>query len=231
MIEWLMNAATASLQAWCSMNRVASVRETQVCSSVLPEGKDMKKLIGIGGIGALFVTAFAATAMLATTFDPSCSLQISNWGPCGFVGKGDLQTPWDWNNATMNANASGVTFVYSQEGAWKYDCEWFTGPANNRIQHRVTHNLGTTVSSEVQSEVRKGGGIQNVTGFKLVGGPYAPSGGGDMPEAIANGAPCPGYSGNGATVVPGSQTNEGTVEALYGRYPGQDDVLLWPVQP
>ncbi len=191
----------------------------------------MRKLIGIGGLGALFAAAFATTAMLSTTFDPSCSLQVSNWGPCGFVGKGDLQTPWGWNNATMNANASGVTFVYSQEGHWQYDCEWWTGPANNRKYHRTTHHLGTTINAAVDSEVRRGSGIQNVNGFKLVGGPYSAGGGGDMPAEIADGAPCPGNAGNGATVVAGSQIGEGTVEALYGQYPGMDDVLLWPIEP
>lgn len=48
---------------------------------------------------------FAASAAASVTFDPSTGT--------GFVGKGDLQTPWGWNNQKMQIEALNITFSYN----------------------------------------------------------------------------------------------------------------------
>ena len=59
----------------------------------------MKKMIA-----ALFAMALATTAQAAVTFDPETGT--------GFVGKGDVQVAFGWNNAQFQANATGLSFAY-----------------------------------------------------------------------------------------------------------------------
>jgi hypothetical protein len=71
----------------------------------------------------------ASSAFATVTFDPTCSLTQSNsQGKCGFVGKGDLQIPWGWNNQTAQTeiSAGNVKFDYVQSARYDVTCEWDT---------------------------------------------------------------------------------------------------------
>jgi hypothetical protein len=63
----------------------------------------MRKIIlSVAMLGALAVPAVA-----------SASVAVDSNG-MGFVGKGDVQVAFGWNNATLQKNAAGVTFTSSQ---------------------------------------------------------------------------------------------------------------------
>ena len=148
----------------------------------------MKSLFGAGIVaGALAVSSVAGASV---TFDPSSGT--------GFVGKGDVQVPWGWNNATLQAQAGNVTFSYSQIDSADYDvtCEWDTG--TRRVVHHVqttSHDIGSTVAYDVNKANRtnnKGA----VTGFNLTGQlNFVTTDSGDPIPTV--GDSCPGNSGLG----------------------------------
>lgn len=53
-------------------------------------------------IGLVFASLLAPRASAAVNFDPATGT--------GFIGKGDVQSAFGWNNATMQANANAVVF-------------------------------------------------------------------------------------------------------------------------
>src|SRR5918996_4693526 len=64
-----------------------------------PAGKEraLRKIIGLTAIVAAFAIGMTA-AFALVTFDPSTGT--------GFVGKGDVQTAFGWNNKQLQNNAS-----------------------------------------------------------------------------------------------------------------------------
>lgn len=137
-------------------------------------------------VGALGI---AGTAVAAVTFDPATGT--------GFVGKGDVQVPFGWNDAKLQQYAGGVSFVYESESDDEYavTCEWDTG--NKKIVHHVqtkTANVGSVVTYDVKSATRSNPNGK-VTGFKLTGlQNLAESSNGSVPVV---GASCP-ETGNAA---------------------------------
>lgn len=138
------------------------------------------------GIGAAMVALAAiAFAGALTTFDPSTGI--------GFVGKGDLQTPWVWNNQKLQAEAANVDFSYVATSDYDVTCEFDTGPTGHVIHHVITTPVNDSVATDVTKTTRKNP-QGDVTGFNLTG-LGTPSGSGDpVPEV---GATCPGNSGLG----------------------------------
>jgi hypothetical protein len=103
--------------------------------------------------------ALVATAALATvTFDPNTGI--------GFVGKGDVQTVWGWNNAVAQAQANNVTFSYNSSDSYDVTIEFTTGPVHNITDHIVTQHKSTAVSATVSSDPRRTG---QYTGWYLTG--------------------------------------------------------------
>ncbi|MBE8525423.1 hypothetical protein ILP97_49455 [Amycolatopsis sp. H6(2020)] len=47
----------------------------------------------------------------------------------GFVGKGEIQTPFGWNNDKLQANAGGVSFTYDATDTYDAVYGWITGEA------------------------------------------------------------------------------------------------------
>ncbi len=113
----------------------------------------------------MLLAAVAATAMIssaafaAVTFDSSTGV--------GFVGKGDVQVPFGWNNKTLQNNATGVTFEYRSTDTYEAECEFFTGPDKNRTRHTNDVELVTGVSGSVDGDPRQG--KSQFTGFNLKG--------------------------------------------------------------
>jgi hypothetical protein len=174
----------------------------------------MKKFLrGLAGVGACLAVTVAAYASVA--LDASTGV--------GFVGKGDVQLAFGWNNAALQKNASGITFTYtaSTTEGYSYTCEWFTGPDRNRQQHDVTHtkSRSATVNNTIVSDPR----VKNqITGFNLLGwGTVQESESGqDISNPPAIGDPCPGNPGNGSVVVDVTQIapsgDPGTLHVNYG---------------
>src|SRR5688572_1529987 len=143
--------------------------------------------LGLGACGTVLVTAYAAV-----TFDPATGI--------GFVGKGDLQTPWGWNDAKLQAEAPGVSFYYHSSATSLYSavCTWTTGEGKKGEKiHNVAHNkeVVNVVSSSVACDLRKNGN-NKVTGFNLMGC-TTQSSTVEADVAPVVGGPCMGNEGHG----------------------------------
>jgi hypothetical protein len=127
----------------------------------------MKTRTGLGLLGCLLI---GSIAYATTSFIDEPGYYFGT----GFVGKGDLQTPWGWNAATMQAEATNgnVTFTYVlvEKAAYSVTCEWETVNKTKTIEHSVTKttHLDANVSYDVAKKTRnnKNG---DVTGFILLG--------------------------------------------------------------
>ena len=111
------------------------------------------------------LAAAAATALISTAAFASVTFD-SNSGN-GFVGKGDIQVLYGWNNAQAQSNAKLVSFGYDATDTYDVDCYWETATGNGKIVvHDITVPRHTRVSSSIMSDPRKTG---QYTGYNLSG--------------------------------------------------------------
>jgi hypothetical protein len=128
-------------------------------------------------IAALAALA-CGTAFASVTYDPSTG--------AGFVGKGDVQTAFGWNNATLQKNAGSVTFTYATKATYDVTCEWNTytnGNVNHEVKtihHENTEGL-TIASTAVFASSTRTNRNGDVTGFNLLGYAGVAPSGGDVP--------------------------------------------------
>jgi hypothetical protein len=185
-----------------------------------------KGLFGVLGLAACLTVATIAYA--AVIFDAGTGT--------GFVGKGDLQLPWGWNDAKLQANANTVSFDYvaSASATYAADCEWFTGPVQNRRRHEVTHTVTTVteINSTITYETRKNS-QQKVTGFVLTGaGDTTETEEGDVPVV---GSACLGDGTAGTWIsvelVEGSETSSAGLYASSSADAGYGPTLIWSPIP
>jgi hypothetical protein len=137
----------------------------------------------------------------------------------GFVGKGEVQSPFGWNNAALQANAAGVSFSYEATEDYSATCTWVTGEGTRGERtHNVTHSKSTSISSAVTYEPRQ---RNQITGFTLTGfGATTETG-----ETPVVGGPCPGNQGHDGTWTAVVLTN--STGGLYAHY-GALSALLTP---
>ena len=172
------------------------------------------KIVRTAVAAALFaVTAFANAGV---TFDPTTGV--------GFVGKGDVQLAFGWNNAQLQTNAAGVGFSYQVRQEYVAVCTWTTGEGHNGEKiHNVSHTLKYGASSTVTYDART---RNQITGFNLTG---YPTGSGEVSVGTEPlvGGPCPGNEGTDGTWS--SVTPVGTgVDGLFVNYGGVEVRLNWP---
>lgn len=139
----------------------------------------------------------APSALAAVTFDPGTGT--------GFVGKGDVQLAYGWNNAALQRNAGSLTFSYSSTDTYTAVCSWVTGEGTRGEKtHTITRNRTVSVISEITGEARKNSQL-DITGFNLKGfaGESVTTGG----EIPVEGTSCPGNGTEGTwgpvTITPG----------------------------
>ena len=154
----------------------------------------MKKIIS----AALAATVFLASpASAIVTFDTLAGT--------GFVGKGDVQLAFGWNNAQLQARAGAVTFTYNAEDTYDVTCEWTTTTGRGTtIIHDVTNNRIVSVNSSIAYEARRNGGNGQITGFNLNGFGTTLSSG-TVPVV---GAACPQ---GGGIADPDPEANDGVI--------------------
>ncbi|MCK8434742.1 hypothetical protein G3I77_17460 [Streptomyces sp. D2-8] len=112
----------------------------------------------LAGAAAAVVLA-TGPALAAVTLDPATGT--------GFVGKGDVQTVFGWNNKQLQANATGVSFSYDATTLYSAVCEWSTGVGTKgQKTHTITLKRQAAVSSAVAYDARE---RNQVTGFNLLG--------------------------------------------------------------
>jgi hypothetical protein len=118
----------------------------------------------------------------------------------GFVGKGDVQTAFGWNNATLQSNARGVGFQYYATTTATWTCRWTTGEGTNGEQ---THTLDRTTIQGVAGTVAYDTRTRNqITGFNLTGWS-------SNPTIITQGPPLKSCAQPDAEIVDYSETSNG----------------------
>lgn len=129
---------------------------------------------------ACAVATFSTAAVASVTFDPATGT--------GFVGKGDVQLAFGWNNAAAQANATAVSFSYKSATTYDVTCEWDTeaGRSGNVIHHEITIPKNTSVLSNIAYDVRK---MNQYTGYNLTGLGATTTNGQSVPNL---GDACPG---------------------------------------
>jgi hypothetical protein len=162
------------------------------------------------GSGAGMTNGGGASLPMTVSLDPASGI--------GFVGKGDVQTAFGWNNKQLQTNAGGVTFAYIAEEEYSAVCEWTTGEGTKGEQtHDVAHSRSTSVAAQVGYDARV---KSQITGF-ILNGYGAVSEDGAVPVV---GGPCPGNPGtDGVWVSVELLSSSG---GLYANYGGQG-VLIW----
>ena len=129
-------------------------------------------------VGAALMFA-SALAFASVTFDPATGT--------GFVGKGDVQLAFGWNNQALQQNAQNLTFSYAAEEQYKYDCTFTVEVGRDKVREPRTQNRGkeSSVSASVAYDARRS---NQITGFNLTGfGPITTTG-----EVPVDGGSCPG---------------------------------------
>jgi hypothetical protein len=114
--------------------------------------KTLNRIVIIGG-----TVAVVAMAMAAVTFDPVTAK--------GFVGKGDVQLTYGWNDKTFQSKAAGVTFEVNRTVSTVYTWECLNtnnGRTSEKDADSTTKSKGVYTSVGRDSKGR-------ITGFVLNG--------------------------------------------------------------
>jgi hypothetical protein len=201
--------------------------------------KSIKKIapVAVGAFAALMLVGAASEQAFAVAFlDLECGLTPSNsQGKCGWVGKGEVQNAFGWNNARLQQAAPGVDFEYTEEATYdvkvKWDSEFSSGsdrtdpeegvtcePTGGRPAYHCTqtHEVTTTKTSSIDATVNADPrqSPKQFTGFKLVDVSITEDG-----NVPTEGDSCPnGGPDSGCTVTSVEQTGSGdsTFRAVSG---------------
>jgi len=114
----------------------------------------MKKIAIIPAFAA--VALFATVAYASVTFDP-------NTGE-GFVGKGEVQEAFGWNNRALQENADGVNFRVSSDLV--EERSWTCTNSRNENEQVRDRRRTTTIQGTFTSVARE---RNQITGFILTG--------------------------------------------------------------
>jgi hypothetical protein len=112
-------------------------------------------------LGTVLVIAMATPSLAMIEFDPETGT--------GFIGKGDVQSAFDWNNAALQRNVSEITFTYNAVNVYNVIVKWETttgGKDPKTITHSNVHEINVTVNGGIQHEERV---HKQVDGFVLKG--------------------------------------------------------------
>lgn len=120
----------------------------------------MKKILVIVMV-IVFALSLSFTAIASVSFDAGTGT--------GFVGKGNVQTAFGWNNATLQKNAKDVTFTYEANYTYKVTEYWetMTGEKEPKIiEHEVIVKNHVSVIGSIMYDTRM---KNQITGFILNG--------------------------------------------------------------
>ncbi len=108
---------------------------------------------------ATLIAGVVAVGLASVTFDPATG--------AGFVGKGDVQLEYGWNNAQLQANAATVEFRYnsSTETVTTWTCSR-TNPAGIEVVTPRNRSVTTSIQGVIDTIARE---RNQVTGFILSG--------------------------------------------------------------
>jgi hypothetical protein len=112
----------------------------------------MRKLYLAMGLALVAMLVAAGAVFAAVTFDPATGK--------GFVGKGDVQLAFGWNNQQLQQNASQVTFSSTTVSERSWICDRDVGP---QTQERARTTTTEALLSKIARERNQ------ITGFILQG--------------------------------------------------------------
>lgn len=168
----------------------------------------MRKLFGAAAAASVLISS---AAWATVTFDSSTGF--------GFVGKGDVQLAFHWNNAVSQAQTNNVVFEYDSSDTYEVTCDWTTGPSSNPTTHEINVPKHVTVNDTVAYDARQ---RNQYTGYNL-NGFGSTSGGGTVPQV---GDTCPGNSALGFVTA----VSDGPISSSGGLYVSDPTLGLGPVQ-
>jgi hypothetical protein len=111
-----------------------------------------------------FNTSTAAAFLMASVY-ANAAVNVDELG-VGFVGKGDVQSVYDWNNSMLQANAHLVRFKFSGAETASWTCEGVNRAGNIVISSVRDQDVAT--NAEIALDPRKNRQGQ-ITGFILKG--------------------------------------------------------------
>lgn len=120
-------------------------------------------------IGATLLVGLSLGACVSEELDEEswASTSYDSMSGVGFVGKGDVQSAFGWNNARLQANASGVSFSYDAIDTYSAVCTFVTGEGTRGEKtHDVTLARHAEVSAAVHYHARS---HKQIDGFILTG--------------------------------------------------------------
>lgn len=160
-------------------------------------------------------------AMSAVSLAAVAAVNLNEDGT-GWVGKGDVQTPWAWNNATMQKNHTFVTFEVQETTSWEVTCTWTTGEGTRgEKSHSVTRTRVAFLNSSIASDSRKTG---QWTGWNLKG--WSGSGTEDTAAPQLN-SPCNSQGVPADGMISAIQeTSDGTGPTLWSVFNGDRRQLV-----
>lgn len=127
----------------------------------------MKKQFVLKTVAAGVLIGLASLAHADVTIDEN---------GIGFVGKGDVQSVFDWNNAQLQENAADIQFRLGSGIAATWQCQ---NPGRGTVN---IHDYQSVVSADIAVDTRKNR-VGQVTGFILNGfGESSTIGIGDCPN-------------------------------------------------
>lgn len=179
-----------------------------------------KKLYAAIALALVAVMVTSTAAMAAVTFDPPTGT--------GFVGKGDVQLAFGWNNADLQSKAAGVTFTYQSVDKYVQSCQKII---ENKKETKVLEqdfNKTQEVNSTVAYDTRKNS-QQQITGFNLTG--FGSGGDTSAPTDLCN----PGNDENNSGWEPDAEGDypevtliESGTSTLSANHGGTSVPLNWP---
>jgi hypothetical protein len=122
----------------------------------------MNKVLGTAALAFGGFLLLPAAAQAAVTFD-------STQGT-GFVGKGDVQLAFGWNNNQLQNNAGQLTFRAEQSTVKVTESSWSCTNTGKNVttQERERTTTTTITTTGVVSSIARDNGKQ-ITGFNLTG--------------------------------------------------------------
>lgn len=167
-------------------------------------------------------TTCAAVALVFAASSAWATVTFNAADGTGFVGKGDLQLAFGWNNAQAQLHIPRVTFKYELSETYTAVCSWTTGEGTRGERtHNVPRTRSIDVNAQIAFDTRQNTQGQ-ITGVRLLG--YQ----GDVREVQAApvvGEPCPGNQGHEGVWTSVEITSSSTgLYAIYNSTP----VKIWP---
>ena len=130
--------------------------------------KSILGLVAIAAIATPLAFASSANAVVAVT------------DGTGFVGKGDVQDAFGWNNAQLQANAAGVTFTFESDAQYAQSC------MKDNARQTIYKDFKKTVDVDAAVTILTRKNSQGaVTGFSLLGFDGEAEAA-DMPDDLCN---------------------------------------------